>query len=185
MFQKRNVPSVDVSTREKFYYLLKIFKRFEGAYYRIPVCTRTSLVARKLADFGDKLKRTKIGDMSEALVSGPLKTVTLDQYVKYGAKTNEGTVIYTEKGVAVPAKTADSMVHVIKAEDEAKITKYLLEKFSDFYKEIAPVLTDICKNLKNSPVRLEGVNIEMAPFGIGGSITIGINYDSSIFGQEK
>jgi len=138
-----------------------------------------------VADFGNRLKGIKIGDISGVSVPEPLKSVTIDQYIKYGAKTTEGVVFYAEKGKLVPAKTAVSMEYTVKTKDASTITNLIKEKFNDFYKEIAPVLTDIANNLKEYPIRLESVSLEMAPLGVGGNITIGVNYDSPVFGKKK
>lgn len=141
-------------------------------------------VNKKIADFGDEFQRTKIGDISGVSLPKPLSNIPVDQYVKYGSKTDEGTVIYIEKGIAVPSKTDSSLTYVVRAENESRIRKYLLDQFNNFYEEIATVLIDIGKDLKKSPVRLNSISVEMAPLGIGGSITIEVNYESPIFGED-
>lgn len=145
--------------------------------------TMISKVNEKVADFGDKLKRTRLGDISK--IPDPLGTVAIDQYVKYGTKTAEGTVIYMENGKPVPTRTPISTMDIVSTAHGDEITKFILEAFDNFYKKILPVLTDTCKVLKDSPVRLDSISIEMAPFGVGGSVTIGVNYDSSVFVKEK
>ncbi len=140
-----------------------------------------------VADFGDKLKKTKIGDIPWVSIAEPLKSVTLDEYVMHGTKTAQGTVIYLgKKQEVVPAmQAAVGIAHLVKPVAEKGILEFLKNRYNEFYKEIAPVLTNIGKNLKDSPVRLNSLSIEIAPFGIGGTVTVEINYESPVFEKKK
>jgi len=71
-----------------------------------------------------------------------------------------------------------------KTEDDeysSEIKKWVLDEYKKLYDEIYPVIVNIGKEMKKSPLRLDTISIEMHPFGIGTTITIQINYDSKIF----
>ncbi len=140
-----------------------------------------SKVHSAIAKFAGELKSTKINDIAK--VPEILKGITLDEYQKFGISAPEGTLIYFQNDKPVPPGPVFTTVSIIPRKTNNVISDWLKNKFTDFYREIYPILTDCCKGLRNMPVRLENISIQLAPFGIGGDVTIGVNYESPVFGK--
>lgn len=134
--------------------------------------------------FNDDLKRTKISEITKRSLSPEAKDLTLGEYFEYGIATAGGTAVNLTK--ALPGlESAKTKAVFLSSDIDKDIITYLSKKFEDFYKQIVPVLTKICKALKNSPVRLDGLSLDVAPFGMGGSLSIAVNYESPVFGEKQ
>ncbi len=62
-----------------------------------------------------------------------------------------------------------------------KAISWAINKYQEFYKRIYPELIAASRELKNSPIRLGGVAIDIKLFGIGCSL----NYNSSFLEKEN
>ena len=141
-------------------------------------------VSALAATFGDKLKVKKIGEVTEG--AGKLGDLTLEQYFKYGTMTAQGTSFFLQKGtIPVGEMTAGTTTFTLTKADHEDLVKWLLNEYEKFYKAVVILLADIAEKVKDLPVRLDGVSVELAPFGVGASITVGINYDSPTFKKSK
>jgi hypothetical protein len=136
-----------------------------------------------VARFGEKLKMTKINDVTK--VNQPWGGITLEEFNKFGVSSAGGTTIYLQKNNTPAAwGSAHATAYFIPEIIKDSILPFIQNELKTFCDEIYPILKDACKKFRSSPVRLNSVNIEIAPFGIGGSLVIGINYDSPVFIKE-
>jgi hypothetical protein len=140
-----------------------------------------SKINSMVVKFGNELKATRVSNITK--MPGPLAGITLGEYQKFGTTASGGTEFFLRNDILVPPGTPYTTTQIIPQKVNWEIIDWITRKYNDFYKEIYPVLTETCRALKNSPVRLENVSIELAPLGIGGSVTIGVNYESPWFGK--
>ena len=66
-----------------------------------------------------------------------------------------------------------------------KVTDWIIEEYHKFYKEIYPHLREIARDLKDAPVRLGSVSVDIKPFGLGCSLSLDLNYDSPVFASQN
>ncbi|GAG30173.1 unnamed protein product, partial [marine sediment metagenome] len=129
-----------------------------------------------VANFENSVKEKKIGEITEGAANLPY--LTLEQYFKYGNITAQGTTFFIEKGkpepLPVAEMTAASETFTLEKAVYSEIVNWLLNKYEEFYKEVAKTMEDIAKKMKDSPVRLDGVSVHLTLLGTGVSVTIGI-----------
>lgn len=59
--------------------------------------------------------------------------------------------------------------------------EWIIEQYNKLYEKIYLCLKETLYIMKDSPIRLGSIAIDVAPLGIGATLTIDINYDSSSF----
>lgn len=117
--------------------------------------------------------------------AGKLGGLTLEQYFKYGTMTAQGTSFFLEKGTPLAEMTAGTTTILLSKTVRKEVVKWLLDEYETFYKAVASLMVNIATKIKDFPVRLDDVSVELTPFGVGASFTIGINYDSPTFKESK
>jgi hypothetical protein len=137
-----------------------------------------SNVNKLVVRFSNELKTTRIGEIPGVTLDKPLSRLMIDEYQTYGTRTGAGIVVNLAGGRAVSPQTPGAKRDLVPTSAAEKITDFLIERFDHFYRELAPILKEIGEKAKDFPVRLSDVTISVAPLGLGGNITIEINYDS-------
>ena len=121
-------------------------------------------VTKSIQKFEEKIKATRL----DTIIAEPLPLI--------GDKTYGDLILFQQFQIRPLPEGIKEFNKIF-----PKVTEWLNNEYQEFYRRIYPILKEIALKAKDSPVRLGSVSVNITPLGIGGSLTIDINYGSSVF----
>jgi len=116
-----------------------------------------------------------IRDFEADIKSTPIHKIVPKSLPLIGSKTYQDFICFSQEPDEYDLDERKAFKKISIALEE-----WLLLRYREFYKDIYPVLKGLALQAKDLPVRLGSISVNVAPLGIGGSVTIDINYDSSM-----
>ena len=148
-----------------------------SAFVFIPQLLKAEIISEDIFFQESLLAVTKsIQKFEEKIRSTRLDTIITEPLPLIGNKTYDDLILFQQSQIRPLPEEIKEVNKIL-----PKVTEWLNNEYQGFYKKIYPILKEIALKAKDSPVRLGSVSVNIAPLGIGGSLTIDINYGSSAF----